>query len=114
MAGFANKEPSATLQLAQDVLNVGCDNSGNNRVVGIQLVDGGSFSGVVTFEATIDGTTWVACAANTAAAPASVITTTTAMGLFQIPCSGYKIVRARFSTATAGSILAYACPPNGG
>ena len=111
--GFKNQEPSATLALVNDALTVGCDNSGNNRVVGIQLVDGGSFSGTVSFEATIDGTTWIATAANTAAAPASVITSTVAMGLFQIPCSGYKLVRARFSTATAGTILAYGCPPNG-
>ena len=60
---------------------------------------------VVTFEATADGTNWVAVQvvnANTG----GLSTTATAAGLYVMPCAGFSQVRARVSTWVAGDVTA--------
>lgn len=88
-----------TLSVANDAvvmptMNCGC--------VSFQLFSG-AWSGTVTFEGTIDGTNWVAINADPMPTGAAA-TSTTAQGLFQVPCAGLSQVRARLSTATSGSI----------
>lgn len=88
----------ATLVAANDVLRMGVANKG---AIGLQLT--GTWTGTVTFEATIDGLTWVALnmVPSNSATPAS---TATANGAFSANVAGYTTVRARFSTATSGSV----------
>ena len=72
--------------------------------VALQLL--GTWSGTVSFEATVDGATWVAfnmVPSNSATAASSA----TATGAWSANCAGYEAVRARFSTATSGSVQAY-------
>jgi len=72
--------------------------------VGIQLT--GTWVGTVTFEATIDGVTWVALnmvPSNSATAAS----TSTANGAWTANVAGYTTVRARFSTATSGTVQVY-------
>ena len=73
--------------------------------VGVQLT--GTWTGTVTFEATIDGATWVSqimipstglCAAG--------VTTATGNGAWTASVAGYRFVRARFSTPTSGTVVA--------
>jgi putative flippase GtrA len=71
--------------------------------VGIQLT--GTWAGTVTFEATVDGSTWVTVAAVPAAGGASV-TSATANGVWTVENKGFSGVRARFSTATSGTVVA--------
>lgn len=88
------------LSAANDALVIGVGNGGG---VGIQLT--GTWAGTVTFEATIDGLTWVAfnlVPSNSATAAS----TTTANGAWSANCAGYASVRARFSTATSGTVIA--------
>lgn len=69
--------------------------------VGLQLV--GTWSGTVSFEATLDGRTWVAfnmVPSNSATAASSA----TANGAWSANCAGYEAIRARFSTATSGTV----------
>lgn len=71
--------------------------------VGLQLL--GTWAGTVSFEATIDGETWVAfnmVPSNSATAASS----STANGAWSANCAGYEAVRARFSTATSGTVTA--------
>lgn len=72
--------------------------------VGLQLV--GTWAGTVSFEATIDGETWVAFSM----APSNSATTATSAtvnGAWSANCAGYEAVRARFSTATSGAVQAF-------
>lgn len=98
MAGTTSSGTTAqgTLANANDAVTIGTLNVG---VVGFQLT--GTWTGVVTFEATIDGVNWVAVNADPVPTGAAA-TTTTANGLYQVPCAGFSQVRARFSTATSG------------
>ncbi len=98
---MAAQKVTGTVVATDDVVKISTVDSGT---VGAQLVDGGSFSGTITFEATIDGTNWVACK-GTAAAGVTGVSTATAAGLFQFPVAGYNQFRARFSTASAGSMV---------
>lgn len=68
--------------------------------VGIQIT--GTFSATITFEATVDGITFVAlnCMPSNSATAAS---TATAVGAFTVSSGGYAAVRARCSTYTSGS-----------
>lgn len=67
----------------------------------------GTWSGTVTFEATVDGTNWVSFQLNptTAFAAASLTATATANGVWTGPTYGVAGVRARFSTATSGTVV---------
>lgn len=90
----------ASLSAANDALTIGVVNKGG---VALQLT--GTFTGTVSFEATVDGLTWVAfnmVPSNSATAASSA----TAVGAWSANCAGYSIVRARFSTATSGTVIA--------
>lgn len=58
----------------------------------------------ITFEATIDGTNWVAVQA-TNLTTGSIATTATANGLYRLTVLGLNQVRARVSTYGAGTIM---------
>jgi hypothetical protein len=67
----------------------------------------GTFTGTITFEASVDGTTFVAFGGQ-APAGGSTITTLTAPGVFQSPansCQGFETVRARMSAYTSGTAV---------
>lgn len=72
--------------------------------VGLQLA--GTWAGTVSFEATLNGRTWVAfnMVPSNSATPAS---SATATGCWSANCAGYEAVRARFSTATSGAVEAW-------
>lgn len=71
--------------------------------ISIQLT--GTWTGTVTFECTSQGSTWVALGLFPSATPtASVATTATAVGLWGGIMQGYGAVRARFSTASSGTV----------
>lgn len=66
----------------------------------------GTFTGTITFEASVDGTTFVTLGGATPAA--SSISTLTAPGVFQSAvngCQGFEKVRARMSAYTSGTAL---------
>jgi hypothetical protein len=65
----------------------------------------GTFSGTVTFEATVDGTNWVAAAVVPIGATRTLTTTATAAGLWQQNVSGLAAVRVRVSTYTSGTFV---------
>lgn len=66
----------------------------------------GTWSGTVTFEVTVDGTNWVSYQLHptTALAAGSLTATATANGVWTGPTHGVAGVRARFSTATSGTV----------
>ncbi len=83
----------------------------NAKSVCIQLVNTGSPSGTVNFEGSLDGgTTWnaVAMRASTQTAAATLVTTTTAAGLFVLP-PDYALsdIRARISSYASGAFTVY-------
>ena len=66
----------------------------------------GTFVGTITFEASVDGTTFLTLAGATPAA--SGISTLTAPGVFVSPingCHGFEKIRARMSAYTSGTAL---------
>jgi hypothetical protein len=86
-----------TLGAASEVVTQSVTGQGG---VGLQLA--GTFSGTVSFEATIDGLTWVAfnmVPSNSATAASSA----TATGAWSANCAGYTAVRARMSSYTSGT-----------
>lgn len=93
-----NTTSQASLVNLNDALTVSTFSIGT---VGFQLA--GTWSGTVTFEATIDGTNWVAANADPVPSGAAA-STATGNGIYQVPCAGFSQVRARFSTATSGQI----------
>lgn len=101
MAGSTNSGEvnQKTLAVANDALTVPCLNCGT---VGFQLT--GTWSGTITFEASLDGATWVAVKADNSAGTAA--TTATGNDIYTLPCAGFSQVRARFSTATSGTVVA--------
>jgi hypothetical protein len=66
----------------------------------------GTWSGTLSFEATIDGTTWFSIKALNVATWLTV-TTTTANGNFIVPCAEYQATRVRFSAYTSGTASIY-------
>jgi len=69
----------------------------------------GITSATITFEATIDGSTWVSLfVRNIASEAALTAATTTANGVFTAPCMGLSLVRARISTYVSGTITVVA------
>lgn len=70
-------------------------------VAGFQV--SGTFVGTVTFEATIDETNWVVLECSSQV-DGSVATTATAAGIYVADVPGRKLVRARVSAWTSGSI----------
>lgn len=63
----------------------------------------GITTATVTFEATIDGTNWVAVLA-TNITSGSAATTATANGIYRMDCSALVSVRARISAWTSGAV----------
>ena len=63
----------------------------------------GITTATITWEVTIDGSTWVAVLA-TNQTTGGVATTATADGLYGMNCAGYAQVRARISAYTSGTI----------
>lgn len=63
----------------------------------------GITTATITFEATVDGTNWVAVQA-TNLNSGTAATTVTADGLVRLTVSGFKQVRARISAWTSGTI----------
>lgn len=57
----------------------------------------------VTWEATIDGSTWVAIAVENLATNAFA-TTTNANGIFRVTCHGLRKIRGRISTGGSGAV----------
>ena len=72
----------------------------------IQLA--GTWAGTVSFEATVDGSTWHAVGAHvsTVAFGGAVVTSATANGLWRLDVTEFQAVRARYSTDTSGTVLA--------
>jgi hypothetical protein len=70
--------------------------------VGVQVT--GTFVGTVTFEATVDGVTWVAfnMTPSNSGTDASTLATT---GASRKDCGGYRAVRARMSAYTSGTAI---------
>ncbi len=64
---------------------------------------GGTFSGTVTFEVTLDGQQWWT-AGFTKVSDGTIASTTTATGLFSMTNTGFAAVRARCSTYASGAI----------
>lgn len=80
---------------------------GAMAVLVLQVV-GAAFTGTVNFEATVDGTNWIAIQATNLNDGTSVLTAT-ASGLFRINALGLYKVRARTSVVTGGSVTVTAC-----
>jgi hypothetical protein len=57
----------------------------------------------ITWEATIDGTNYVAIAVDNLAS-GSAATTATANGLYRVTCHGLRKIRARISTGGSGAV----------
>lgn len=73
-------------------------------VVSVQIT--GTFSGTITFEATCDGTNWVAASmvpVGQQPAYATAVTSATAVGIWSAPTNAYTAFRARCSTYSSGS-----------
>lgn len=92
-ANLGAADATATVGLAE----------GDKSTVTFQLVDAGLWNGTITFQATLDGTTWVSIRA-VPVATGTGATTTTAAGIFQIDASGCLGVRAKVTTYAAGSM----------
>jgi hypothetical protein len=87
-----------SLTSASPSLSAGVSNSGG---IGLQLT--GTWTGTVSFEASIDGLTFVALnlvPSNSATAASSA----TSNGCWTGNVAGFAVVRARFSTATSGTV----------
>lgn len=93
---------TANLVNANDALTFGLPDSRCSKVV-IQLT--GTWTGTVTYEVTLDGTTWVAIL-GTPTTTATQASTSTANQALQFETSGYFQFRARFSTASSGTVVA--------
>ena len=63
----------------------------------------GTWEGTVTFEGTIDDSTWASVQA-TPLATGTLATTTTTGGLFRVDASGLFKTRVRFSADTSGTV----------
>ena len=63
----------------------------------------GTWAGTITFEGTIDGTTWASIRAEPLST-GTLATTTTTVGLFRVDASGLFSTRVRFSTDTSGTV----------
>lgn len=68
----------------------------------------GTFSATVTFEATVDGTNWIAVQGTNLNSSAAA-STATAAGLFRFDVRGLVQLRARVSAYTSGNVTVRAC-----
>lgn len=98
MPGGTLKSAAVTVAAQDNAATVlGLPSSGN---VAVQVT--GTLSATITFEATVDGTNWVAfnMTPSNSATPAS---TTTAVGAWSASTGGYSGIRARCSAYSSGS-----------
>jgi hypothetical protein len=67
----------------------------------------GTFTGTITFEASVDGTNYVALAMKASAqtTATTLVTTTTTVGVFSLNIQGLPNFRARMSAYTDGSAV---------
>ena len=67
----------------------------------------GTFTGTITFEASVDGTNYaeIAVKASTQTTATTLVTTTTAAGLFSLNIQGLPNFRARMSSYTSGDAV---------
>ena len=80
------------------------DADGSYAVWAVQL--SGTFSATVTFEGTVNGSTWIAIEMKPLATP-TLVTTATAAGIFRGNVAGLTEVRARVSAFTSGEVTAH-------
>lgn len=66
----------------------------------------GTFVGTITFEATIDGSTWVSVLVTNLTSGGTAVNTAAA-GIFRVSCAGLAEIRARISAYTSGSITVH-------
>lgn len=97
---YSANRSSGSLAVVEDATILGIGDCGSST---IQLT--GTWSGTVTFEGTTLGNSWVSVVAKNVATGAEA-TTATANGVYVIPSAGLNQVRARFSTATSGTVVA--------
>lgn len=94
----------ASLAVADECAVIGCSDQ-NRNTTSFQLT--GTFTGTVTFEASVDGTTFVGLMMYPSTSGTGALTAT-AVGIWAADTSGYAIARARFSTASSGTVVVYA------
>jgi len=90
---------SATLDALNEALTLAVDDADS---VALQVT--GTFTGTITFEASVDGTNYasVAVKASSQTTATTLVTTTTATGVFTLNTQGLPHVRARMSAYTDG------------
>ena len=95
------RQTTETMDTVEDTAGVieGHDNLAS--LVVYQLF--GTWAGTVTFEGTIDNSTWASVRAEPLST-GTLATTTTVSGLFRIDASGLFKTRCRFSTDTSGTV----------
>ena len=81
--------------------------AGGYAILSLQVT--GTFVGTVTFECTINGTTWVALEMSSIGASGTLATTATAPGIWTADVMGLVQVRARVSAWTSGAITVVGC-----
>lgn len=105
-----DRKQTATLSAAQDACTASMPAA---SAVAFQVVFTVAGTLTITFEATVDESTWVAVAARNVNSGAWSTTTTTA-GIYVVPCAGYRRVRARVSAYTSGTVTCTANHCSGG
>ena len=93
---------SATLNASDEALTLTALNADS---VVLQVT--GTFTGTITFEASVDGTNYVALAmkASTQTTATTLVTTTTTTGVFSLNIQGLPNFRARMSAYTSGDAV---------
>jgi hypothetical protein len=98
--------PNNTLNFAQGTLTATNDALTLGRFmtwnyVAFQLT--GTWTGTVTFECSVDQVTWVTVSV-TPSNSVTTVTTATGNGVWSVQNTGFAAVRARFSTASSGTL----------
>jgi len=95
------RRTTETMDTVEDVVGVTEGHDSLASQVVYQIF--GTWAGTITFEGTIDGTTWATVRAEPLST-GTLATTTTGNGLFRIDASGLFKTRTRFSTDTSGTV----------
>lgn len=106
--GFEDRKQSGSLAVADAAVTI---NSPGASTLCAQVT--GTFVGTITWEASVDQTTFVAINALKVATGASA-TTTTGTGLFTLQIGGFVLVRARMSAYTSGTAVVTLNASSGG
>lgn len=99
--GSANpkfKSASASFTVVEDALTITLAGAANTAW---QI--SGTWAGVISFEASIDGTNWVAIWGYQAGTT-TIVQATTVNGLFRCTTAGFAYARARYSTDSGGTV----------